>query len=649
MIKRSTLLLVFTIAICSLNVSAQSKRQILKKMGNVFYQEDFKEVLDLSVQLEKEYPKETDHLYYKYIAELLTIDRGGDVEKLIAFEQEKGKTDKFYNYWLGRIHMGRYEFREAREHLEAFRKLDVYKSSIILRETNTMLTTIKKAQPYYDDPDEYELEPLPEGINTIYSEISPAFFNNHEELVFASNKNPEDTYHEAPYYSIYHSIKENGVWSEPQTITVLGEVDYEYAKMEIINENNRLYMYSPENGGDLIYSEYANNKWSTPKEFDANLRNRYVESHFFINDAQNFILFVKDFDIWQTSLVNGKWSTPKRLAGKVNTGYAEESPFLSHSGDVLYFSSNRQESMGGYDIFRSKFDSTSMTWGEPENMGFPINTIDNDINFEVTPSDQSGYLSSDRLHSIGGYDIYYFHLEGKIRVKGVVTDLNTGKPAKGVEVLFKPVVYTDEIFRSVTNDKGEYSTFIFNQETFETELKIQGQSLAKGTYESYIPTDAPNLTFNFEAKVPAQLKPKTDYVALYEGGQEDPNVDLEVLGTKFRGGRKAIVNNIYFDFQSYTITSASQETLKRIQGALLQSPDMHIEIGGHTDNIGSEAYNLKLSQQRAEAVKNYLVEKGIDSSRIEAVGYGESHPLASNDDEVNGRELNRRIEIRVLE
>lgn len=647
--KRSILLLL-TIATFILNVSAQSKRAQLKRMGDVFYQEDFNEVMDLCVQFEKEFPKETDHLYYKYIAELLTIDRAGDIDRLIAFESSKGKTDKFYNYWMGRIRLRRYEFREAKEHLDAFMRMDIYKSNIILRETRAMLNTIQKAQPYYDDPDEYELEPLPKGINSMFSEVSPAFFNGHEELVFASNRHNEDTYHEAEFYTIYHSVKNDGTWSDPTEISVLGKVDYEYAKMEIINENNRLYMYSPENS-DLIYSEFKNNNWSAPKEFDSNLRNRYVESHFFINDAQDLILFVKDFDIWQTNLVNGAWSTPKKIPGKVNTGYSEESPFLSHYGDVLYFSSNRPESMGGYDVFKSKFDSTSMTWSEPVNMGFPINTIDDDINFEVTPSDQSGYLSSNRLHSVGSYDIYYFHIEGKIAVKGVVTDLNTGKPAVGVEVQFRPVVYTDEIFRAFTNSKGEFSTLIFNQEKFETEIKIQGQTLYEGTFESYIPTDAPNLTTNFEVKVPAQLKPKIDYATLYEGdSKEDSNVEVEMIGSKFRGGRKAIVQNIYFDFQSANITSAdTNETLQLILTTLTKSSDLQVEIGGHTDNIGSKEYNQKLSQQRADAVRNFLISKGIDPTRLKAVGYGESYPLASNDDEKDGRELNRRIEIRVLE
>ena len=87
-------------------------------MGTVFYQEDFKEILDMCVQFQKEHPNETDHLYYQYIAEMLTFDRGGDISRLLEFEASKGKTDKFYNYWLGRIHLSRYEFEDAREHLQ---------------------------------------------------------------------------------------------------------------------------------------------------------------------------------------------------------------------------------------------------------------------------------------------------------------------------------------------------------------------------------------------------------------------------------------------------------------------------------------------------------------------------------------------------
>ncbi|MBE63195.1 MAG: hypothetical protein CMB89_12615 [Flammeovirgaceae bacterium] len=122
-----------------------------------------------------------------------------------------------------------------------------------------------------------------------------------------------------------------------------------------------------------------------------------------------------------------------------------------------------------------------------------------------------------------------------------------------------------------------------------------------------------------------------------------------MLGNKFRGGRKAVVNNIYFDFQSYRITSDSYPVLQQIYDALNGAPDLAVEIGGHTDNIGTHEYNMELSQKRAEAVRTWLIDKGISGSRVKAVGYGEEVPLASNDDEENGRELNRRIEIRVLE
>ncbi len=512
-----------------------------------------------------------------------------------------------------------------------------------------MLNVIKKAIPYYDNPDEYEVETLPKGINSIHSEISPAFYNGHEELLFASNRNTNGSFKEAPTYTVYYSVKENDVWKDPSPIEVLGTFDYENSKIEIINDDSKLFMYSPENGGDLVYSQYGNDKWSQPKEFDENLRDRYIESHFFINDEENLIYFVKDFNIWETRLANGAWSAPKPIKGQVNTSYYEESPFLSHSGKILYFSSNRPESMGGYDVFKSNYDEATQSWSKPVNMGFPINTIDHDINFEVTPSDQSGYFSSDRLHSVGGYDIYYFHKEDKITTKGIVTDLNTGKPAVGVEVHFKPVVYVDEIFKSTTNDKGEYSVLIFNREQFETEVVAQGELLYSGSYQSYIPTDKPHLEHDFEVKVPKTFKPKTDYTALYQGGKEESDVDIEMLGSKFRGGRKTILNNIYFASQSFQITGTSQSSLQQIYQVLKDSPDLTIEIGGHTDNVGSQENNLKLSQQRAEAVRSWLTKKGINGSRVKAVGYGETKPLASNDDEIDGRELNRRIEIYVLE
>jgi outer membrane protein OmpA-like peptidoglycan-associated protein len=164
-----------------------------------------------------------------------------------------------------------------------------------------------------------------------------------------------------------------------------------------------------------------------------------------------------------------------------------------------------------------------------------------------------------------------------------------------------------------------------------------------------VPTDATFLTFDLSVDLPENTKQHTNYTALYEGEDEEENVSIDMIGNKFRSGKKAVVNNIYFDYRSYHLVETSVPVLEEIRTTLTKYPSLKIEIAGHTDNTGNDAANLLLSQKRAEAVRTYLVEHGVDRDRLIAKGYGAKLPLASNDDEKDGRELNRRIEIVALE
>ncbi|REE05560.1 OmpA family protein [Marinoscillum furvescens] len=622
---------------------ALSKGQLLKKIEEAFYKEDFSEVLDLSVNLEKEHANATEHLYYKNIAAHLTTNRGGDLDDVLKFESTFGKTDIFYNYWVGRIHLYRYEFDEAEKRLRAFLKIDNYTNPVIEEEARMMIEMIKKARPYYENPDDYEIEMLPAGVNSDYSEISPAFFNGHNELIFASDRNPKDSHHPADKYSIYHSFKNGDKWSEPTVIENLGEFEYENAKVEIIDNSQRLYTFSASNGS-LLYSEYKNDSWTAPVEFDTKIRSKHIESHFFINDSEDKIFFVsgnrRDKEIWFTELKDGNWTEPGPVPGAVNSAFDEESPFLSHKGDVLYFSSNRPESMGGYDVFMSKYDEKLGVWGPAENMGFPINTIDNDINFEVTPSDQSGYMSSDRLHGVGEYDIYYFHKITKIPLRGRIVSAD-GQPVNGAVVKFHPVSYQDEAFMGETDADGNFEVMIPNKDDFRAEVLLGSDQLHEENYTSYVPNDGLYLSKDFTVTLPTTPTEEKDYTEIYEGEPSEKGEAKPAL--------TGVISKVYFAFNSYELSAAAKSELKAIAKTLSTDSNIEVVLEGHSDNIGPEAINLTLSEQRARAAKKFLITQGIAADRISIKGFGESKPAAPNDTEEEGRALNRRAEIRVAD
>lgn len=240
---------------------------------------------------------------------------------------------------------------------------------------------------------------------------------------------------------------------------------------------------------------------------------------------------------------NGQWSEPENLGLVINTKGREMAPFLHPDGKTLYFSSDTHTGMGGYDLFVSRRNEAG-EWSEPLNLGYPINTPGDEINFIVAADGHTALISSIREGGFGGYDIYAFQLKDD------------------------------------------------------------------------------------------ELKPEA--INLYD-----------VLVEDLTPGTVVQLVNIQFEYNSAALTEPSEEGVAMLAAFLESHPEIHVELGGHTDNVGSEAYNLKLSNERAEVVCQALIDKGIDESRLTAKGYGATSPIVPNDTEEN-RAKNRRTEMKVL-
>ena len=631
----------------------QSTGKLLNRANYTMYKEDFKSaIIQFDAILEK-HPKNKDAIYHKLIAEHLTIKKGTDISDLIAFEDSKGHSDKFYNYWLGRVHFVRYEFDLAQEHFEAFLSVDAYKSKEIVAEAKHFLSWIEKASKAYELPNNFELEALDYPINSIHDDLSPGFFKQQSELVFASSRPYTGIEKSAKEFLVFHAERGTSGWNSPRALRQIGKLPANASKVEVSNEGSKLFIFSFEKGGDLYFSQARNSSWSRPVELDVNMRGNRVESDFFINAEETHILFATKrgggkLDIYESrKSSDGSWSVPSALEGWVNTEWDEDSPYLSADGKTLYFSSNQPKSMGGFDVFKSTLNVSTGKWSAPENMGFPLNTIDDEINFELNPDNISGFLSSNRLHSLGGYDIYYFHKQGRVLASGMVQDLD-GKPAKGVEVLFHPVKYHDQSFKALTDASGNYEVEIFSNEDFDIELVKSNEVFHKDNFHTEVEKRNKRITKNFQVEVPDIAA--TDFSELFTGEvTEEETEELELLGSKFRSGQKAVIRNIYFEPNSARVSSESYLVIDQIKDLLVANPNLTIEIGGHTDQWESENEFDEVSLHRARNVRNLLMERDIASSRVSARGYGASQPLASNDDETDGRELNRRIEVRVVE
>lgn len=630
-------------------LSAQSLKKLISEAHLTFYDEKFEEALQQYEYIHGLFPDNDSINYHKEIAFLLTEGRGTSYQKLIDFGEVKARKDKFYHYWLGRVYLSNYEFELARKHLQMFLNVKAYKSDIIIGETKMFMSQIDEALLAYNNPSDYEIERLPAPINSKFQDLSPSFLRDNKELLFLSSRPTEDVY-EAETFHVFHSTSNGHVWEESLLIESFGDFTFDNAKIEVVNKDGKAFVHKDDNGGNLYFSNPSEESWGPLLEFDTKIRSSLLESHFFINDDQNLVVFASkkggNLDLYQSIRNNtGEWS--KAIPLNINSEDDEDSPYISHDGKYLYFSSNRPASVGGFDVFRSEWDDKNARWGNAINLGFPINTIDNEIHFQLNEDNISGYLSSDRLHGYGGYDIYSFKHMETIMVAGTCVDEVTG-PIKNQKVTFHPLKYEDESFTAYTDVNGRYSVKLLANEEYDVEIEFDGYKVHAEHYSTEFALGTTLLSKDFTFLIPADHPVFVDATTEFEGENEQLS-DINMLGSKFRVGKKAITRNIYFEPGSSSIKEESAETVLAIYDLLAHNPEIILEISGHTDNLGTHDHNMKLSLERAESVIEKVSQLGVDRSRMTSIGYGETQPLASNDDEKNGRELNRRIEIIVIE
>ncbi|MEQ9403408.1 MAG: OmpA family protein [Cyclobacteriaceae bacterium] len=660
--------LALLISICFFLVSespAQDFDKIFKDAEEALYREDFETALTNYQQLVESGLNYGNRVFYKAeLCSLLTKFQSKPLEGFLQYEEEMINEDKFYYYWKGRVMMRKYRMEDAIASLRQFLRTKAYLSEEIKQEARQWINWASNAKAFMDNPDSYEVHLLEREVNSEFAELSPVYFTENEELLFLSNRRSDPN-----KFQIYHSIHEGDrKWSEPTLVYGLGEFERDNANIEVVAEDGRLFQFRTDKGGDLFYSEPTGDTkgWSAPAEFDSRVTSTKLGSHFFINEHEDRIIFASDvgskkkpnLDLMQSfkDPSSGNWSKPAPFTTAINSDFNEDSPYLSPDEKTLYFASDGHESMGGYDIFKSEYDESTRTWSEPENMGFPLNSPEDEIHFKLNPNQKSGYFTSNRLNTLGDYDIFFFWEITKVKIEGRVVDAETNQPVNDAEIFFRPYEYLDMYFLSAISDNGKYSTEIIADEVYQVEIKKDGQILYKENFEIH-ETDGSRTThikdfiLGEAAKVEPQPEVKQAAINTSEPdrGIVTEEMLLEELGTKFRASNKVALQHIYFDFGTSHLTDESIPELEIIRDLMNRNPAMRIEIGGHTDNVGEEEFNTQLSLKRAESVLEWLSNNGVSRSRMIAKGYGSVDPLASNDDERDGRELNRRIEIIVIE
>ncbi len=429
-----------------------------------------------------------DDLNYKITtAEYLSGRRDDeDLQNFLDFESTYGKTDDHYYYWLGHIHLRRYHLDEATKSFETFEQKVNFTGSEDQDESANQIAHVQQLAYYFENPDNYSIHQLESPVNSEFAELSPVFFEDERELLFASNRNKSAS----SQYVIYYTKSGPEGWGQPTEIKNLGIFSRKNANIEVVNEDRKLFLYKETNGGNLFYSQADAAKWVTPVPFDTRISNDQLASHFYINEHEDRIIFVADqeeegLDLFESfrDAKTGKWSKPSIFYTSVNSEFNEDSPYLSSDEKTLYFCSDRPGGIGGYDVYISHFDAANFSWSEPQNMGWPINSPNDEFHFKMNVDQQSGYFVSNRLHTKGDYDIYFFWEIDKVKIEGRIYDQSINGPLTEAEIRFHPSQYLDEYFKSNIDNVGRYSTKIISDEIFKVEIVQNGRVIHEENFE----------------------------------------------------------------------------------------------------------------------------------------------------------------------
>lgn len=423
---------------------------------------------------------------------------------------------------------------------------------------------------------------------------------------------------------------ENGIWEEPQSISPNINSDLNEGTCAISADGRTLVFTSCQGRNsygscDLFISYKSGQAWSIPENMGSTINSPAWESQPSLSADGRTLYFVSNRkggyggrDIWVSLQKEGKWHTPQNLGRNINTSNEEVSPFIHPNNKTLYFASDGLPGFGGFDIYYNELDSTK-NWKLSKNIGYPINRGTDQMSLIITADGSKGFYSDSEGSKQRMSTIKQFNVPKQIKIKyrshyvsGVISDQKTHKSLKAQIQLYD--LSTNELIGEVISDSisGEYLMVL-------TEGGKYGLYIEKKGYIFQ------SKSFNF-----LQVKAKESLKI---------NIQLESITT----GAITVLNNIFFEHNSYVLSDDSLTELDKV-AHFIGTNKVRLEIGGYTDSSGTAAYNLSLSQKRAEAVYQYLIKmKNIPQNALTFHGYGQDENTESTEDR-----LLRRIEFKLI-
>ena len=627
-----------TIFFCLCSVLAYTQRTLStksKKAAELYYEADnfrvrgqYKTALDLLGQaLQKD-----KNFHEAYFRSAIIYKAKGDLDKAEQYfkkvlELNRGNNAPSY-FELGELYLQLNDFEQSLLFIDKF----LSSGSRHQRRIEEARRIKENAQFGIDNADlasQYNPRPLSDTVNAFPMQYFPIVSVDQGSLIFTRRLGTTMEHDEDLVVSVKNK---DGSWSKPVSISENINSEFNEGTCTISGDGRTLIFTScyGRNGYgscDLYISRKTGEEWSTPENLGPNINTPAWESQPSLSADGRALYFISDRkdgvgkrDIWVSFLDDtGTWGKPVNLG--INTRYDEVSPFIHPNNSTLYFASNGLKGFGGFDIYYSEREAAD--WGDPVNLGYPINTGEDQVSLFITSDGEKGYYSHEDNNDPGRKGrIYEFDVpEGsKVRYRtsyvfGKVFSEDTKEPL-GAEIELYDLA-RDERVSLVSSDAASGQYLIVLKEGSDYALYVNK--------EGYL---FKSLSFSYTSGV---LEP----------------VELDIYLSAIEAGAVTVLKNIFFDIDKYDLKEESKTELKKVVRFLTANPATRIEITGHTDNTGDRDYNYTLSGKRAASVYNYLVSEGIPSNLLSSRGLGPDRPIADNNSEAN-RQKNRRIEFRII-
>jgi len=606
-------LLLFILSFIVQNSFAQKHSKEAKAYAHqgqtAFDNGDYRTALNSYLLAEKTQPGDP---YFAYSAGLCYSKLGYYEEALPLLETAKnsGKIkESQLDYLLGQSYHAAMKFDKAIQCFESYKQKEKGKSEEI-KKADQGIQYCKNAIELVRNPVNVKITNMGDKINSEHADYNPVLPVDESIMIFTSRRendiNKEKDPRDNKYYeNIYINVKSVNEWTTPTPISNVINTPLHDACIGISADGMQLYVYKSDNGGDIYVSNLLGTIWGEPKSLGATINSPYWEPCISVSADGKTIFFVsnKPGGIGQNDIymarkqTNGEWGAPILLSDKINTKENEFSPFMHPDGRTLYFSSMGYNSMGGYDIFSCTINpETGEVLSAPINVGYPINTTGDDINFVWSADNRRAYFSSVREEGYGEEDIYILERE------------NTADAYLSI--------LKGRIFNCSNNEPIVASITITDNETHEI-IGTYGSNSMTGKYVVVLPG---GMSYNLTAEAPG-FGYIIKNISLPAGAKFTELNDTICLSSITPGTILALRT---VQYEGASIIPSSFHELDHIVQMLYTNSTLKISINVYTDQDGDDAAALKLTEERAKAVKEYIVSKGIDSKRLFYKGFGKA-------------------------